>query len=90
MILADIDSATSAAIPTGSIAALLSFIVVILAGVILWQQKRIDKLYTEKSDLQDKRLADTNTFNEKYETVMGKFSQSFDLFTAKLQATKDR
>lgn len=90
MILADIDAATSSAIPTGSIVALLSFIVVILAGVILWQQKRIDKLYTEKSDLQDKRLADTNTFNEKYEAVMGKFSQSFDLFTAKLQATKDR
>ena len=57
-----------------------------LAGVIVYQQKKIDKLYKEKSDLQDARLADANAVRDRYDEVMGKFSLSFDLFVAKLDA----
>lgn len=68
---------------------LLTLIVTTLCGVILYQQRKIDNLYKANSDLQDKRLNDANLVRDRYDNVMGKFSQSFDLFAAKIE-TRDK
>lgn len=73
-------------IPT-TVVGLMSLIIVVLAGVIVWQQKRIDAAYKEKDLLQTARLADSSNVRDKYDAVMGKFSQSFDLFVAKIEAS---
>lgn len=76
-------------IPT-TVVGLMTLIITVLAGVIVWQQRRIDGLYKEKNDLQDKRLADAAAVRDRYDAVMGKFSQSFDLFSAKLEASREK
>jgi len=68
----------------------MALIITTLVGVIVWLQKKIDTLYQKNSDLQDKRLDDSILNRNKYDEVMGKFSQSFDLFAAKIQSSKDR
>lgn len=69
---------------------LLAIIITTLCGVILYQQRKVDVLYKEKSDLQDRRLADANIVREHYDTVMGEFSKSFNLFVAKLDGKEER
>jgi len=73
-----------------SVFGLMALIITTLVGVIIWQQKKIDGLYKDKSELQDKRLADANLVRDRYDAVMGKFSQSFDLFVAKLDGEREK
>lgn len=73
-----------------SVFGLMALIITTLGGVIIWLQKKIDSLYLKNSDLQDKRLADAVLNRDKYDEVMGKFSQSFDLFAAKIQSSKGK
>lgn len=68
---------------------LLGLIVSTLVTVVIYQQKKIDVLYKEKSDLQDKRLIDAGLVRDKYDAGMGKFSQSIELLVAKLSTGKD-
>lgn len=44
----------------------LGVIIVMLIGVVLWQQKRIDLKDKQITDLQDKRIADTNAYTSSY------------------------
>lgn len=64
---------------------ILAFIIVIMAAVIFWQNKKIEKLYDDKSALQEKRLEDKIETNERYTQVMGEFSRTAELLTGKLR-----
>ena len=44
----------------------LGVIIVMLIGVIVWQQKRIDIKDKQIVDLQDKRVSDTNAYTASY------------------------
>lgn len=65
-------------------------IIFVLCGVIVKREFLVQQLYKEKSDLQDKRLEDATANRDKYDAVMGKFSQSFDLFVAKLDGERSK
>ena len=45
---------------------ILGVIIVMLIGVVIWQQKRIDIKDKQIIDLQDKRVADTNGYTNSY------------------------
>lgn len=45
---------------------ILGVIIVMLIGVVVWQQKRIDLKDKQITDLQDKRVADTNAYTSSY------------------------
>lgn len=64
---------------------LLSFIVVVLAGVVTYQNKKINDLYNEKDGLQEKRLAEISNLTDKYNQSVGNFSTTIQLLTAKLK-----
>lgn len=44
----------------------LGVTVVALIAVVIWQQKRIDAKDKQITDLQDKRVADTNSYTNSY------------------------
>lgn len=44
----------------------MGIIVIILIGVVVWQQKRIDAKDVQITTLQDKRVSDTNLFTNGY------------------------
>lgn len=48
---------------------ILGVIVIMLLGVVVWQQKRIDKKDQQITTLQDSRLQDSTKFNDGYMTV---------------------
>lgn len=64
---------------------LLSFIVVVLAGVVTYQNKKINDLYNEKDGLQEKRLTEISNLTDKYNQSVGNFSMTIQLLTAKLK-----
>jgi hypothetical protein len=45
---------------------LLGIVILMLIGVVVWQQKRIDAKDKQITDLQDKRIADTNSYTSSY------------------------
>lgn len=59
---------------------------VILGGVVVYQNKRLETLYKEKDGLQDQRRADIVGILEKYSATVGEFSQTAKLLLAKLSA----
>lgn len=61
------------------------FFIAILAGVIVYQNRKINQLYTEKDSLQEKRLAEIANLTDKYNLSVGNFSQTVQLLTAKLK-----
>lgn len=60
-------------------------IIFTLCGVIIWYQKRVDKLQVDKDSLQEKRLNDIIAMDNKYTQVMDGFSQTSSLLLAKLE-----
>lgn len=63
---------------------LAGLVIFALCGVVTYQQRRIDKLQTDKDNLQDKRLQDMIETKDKYEEVVKAFSQTSSLLLAKL------
>lgn len=63
-------------------------VAVILASVVVYQNKRLESLYKEKGDLQDSRRTDAIDILTKYNEVMGDFSQTAKLLLAKLSGEK--
>lgn len=61
------------------------FIIIVLAGVITYQNRKINQLYTEKDTLQEKRLSEIAALTDKYNLSVGNFSQTIQLLTAKLK-----
>lgn len=59
---------------------------VILGGVIVYQNKRMENLYKEKDGIQDQRREDVLGLLNKYNESMGDFSQTAKLLLAKLSA----
>lgn len=59
--------------------------ITVLAGVIVYQNRKINQLYTEKDSLQEKRLAEIANLTDKYNLSVGNFSQTVQLLTAKLK-----
>ncbi len=59
---------------------------VILGGVIVYQNKRMENLYKEKDGIQDQRRLDILALLDKYNEAMGDFSQTAKLLLAKLSA----
>lgn len=45
---------------------ILGILVIMLIGVVLWQQRRMDKKDTLINDLLEKRVSDANTFRDGY------------------------
>lgn len=43
-------------------------IAVLLIGVVIWQQRRLDAKDKQITDLQDKRVIDTNAYTSSYST----------------------
>lgn len=65
---------------------LAGVVILVLGGVVAWQQARIDKLQREKDELQEKRYVDLMEFKDKYAEVMSGFSQTADLLYTKLSS----
>lgn len=59
-------------------------VVVILAGVIVYQNKKLEALYKEKDSLQDQRRQDILGILDKYTEQMGDFSLTAKLLLSKL------
>ncbi len=59
---------------------------VILGGVVVYQNKRMENLYKEKDGIQDQRRLDILALLDKYNEAMGDFSQTAKLLLAKLSA----
>lgn len=55
------------------------------SGVIVYQNKKLESLYKEKDELQEKRRLDVMEINDKYNAAMGNFSQMADLLLGKLK-----
>ena len=65
---------------------LAGVVILVLGGVVAWQQARIDKLQREKDELQEKRYVDLMELKDKYAEVMSGFSQTADLLYTKLSS----
>lgn len=63
---------------------LAGLVISILAGVVVYQNKKIEFLYKEKDGLQEQRRLDMVGVNEKQNEVLGNFSQTANLLLAKL------
>lgn len=59
---------------------------VILAGVVVYQNRKLEMLYKEKDSLQEQRRIDIVAIIEKYSEAVGDFSQTAKLLLAKLSA----
>lgn len=59
---------------------------VILGGVVVYQNKRMENLYKEKDGIQDQRRLDILELLDKYNAAMGDSSQTIKLLLAKLSA----
>lgn len=59
---------------------------VILGGVVVYQNKRLENLYKEKDGIQDQRRLDILALLDKYNEAMGDFSQTAKLLIAKLSS----
>jgi hypothetical protein len=73
---------------SGNVLLILAFIIVILGGVVVFLYRENRKLWVEKETLQDKRLTDITTLTDKYNVVVGNFSQTIQLLTAKLKGKR--
>lgn len=67
---------------------LAGLVISILAGVVVYQNKKIEFLYKEKDGLQEQRRIDMVGVNEKQNEVLGNFSQTAQLLLAKLSGEK--
>lgn len=63
-------------------------VAVVLAAVIVYQNKRLEFLYKEKDTLQESRRQDIVGILDKYNAAMGDFSQTAKLLLAKLSGEK--
>lgn len=63
-------------------------VTVVLAGVIIYQNKKLEFLYKEKDSLQEQRRQDILGILDKYNQAMGDFSQTAKLLLAKLSGEK--
>jgi len=61
-------------------------VAVILAGVVVYQNRKLEALYKEKDSLQEQRRLDIISILEKYNDAVGDFSQTAKLLLAKLSA----
>lgn len=84
MILAD--ASLSSPLVSTNIQVVLAFIVVVLAGVVVYQNRKIDALYKDKDAVQEKRLQDKIDILDKYNEAMGETSRTVELLTAKLKS----
>lgn len=82
--IADAISATP--LVSTNIQVVLAFIVVVLAGVVVYQNRKIEKLYSDKDNVQEKRLQDKIDVIDKYNEAMGETSRTVELLTSKLKA----
>lgn len=70
-------------IPT-TVVGILGFIVSGLVTVVVYQNRKIESLYKEKSADQEQRRLDMIAIIEKMNTLIGDFSQTAKLLLAKL------
>jgi hypothetical protein len=68
---------------------LAGVVILVLAGVIVWQQRRIDAISKEKEALQEKRYIDLMEMKDKYAEVMNSFSSTAELLYNKLSGKKE-
>ena len=68
---------------------LAGVVILVLAGVIVWQQKRIDTISKEKDALQEKRYVDLMQMKDKYAEVMSSFSNTAELLYNKLAGKEE-
>lgn len=61
------------------------FFILVLAGVVVYQNRKINQLYAEKDTLQERRLAEIASLTDKYNQSVGNFSQTVQLLTVKLK-----
>lgn len=61
-------------------------VITVLAGVVVWQQNRYDKLLIKNEGLQEKRYLDLMELKEKQSEVMSGFSKTAELLYNKLTA----
>lgn len=71
---------------SGNVLLILSFIIVVLGSVVVYLYKQNKQLWVEKDGLQERRLAEIASLTDKYNLVVGNFSQTIQLLTAKLKS----
>lgn len=69
---------------SGNVLLILAFIIVCVAAVVIYQNRKIESLYKEKDALQERRVQDKIDTSDKYNEVMGEFSRTTELLTRKL------
>lgn len=63
-------------------------IISVLGGVVVFQNTKIEKLYKEKGELQERRYADTTAERDKYSEAIAGFSKTTELLYKKLDGAK--
>lgn len=66
----------------------LVFLLILAFSIIVYQNRKIEQLYREKNDLQERRLNDKMETNDKYIQAMGESSRTMELLAAKLKSGK--
>lgn len=61
-------------------------VAVVLASVVVYQNRKLEFLYKEKDSLQEQRRIDIIAIIEKYSETVGDFSQTAKLLLAKLSS----
>lgn len=64
---------------------LAGLVIAVLAGVVVWQQRRIDKIQGEKDELQNLRLSDIVGFKDQLARLTEGSTQTYQLLLAKLE-----
>lgn len=65
---------------------LAGLVIAVLSGTVAFLFKELKAAYNDKTELQNARLEDSKEARRQYDETMGKFSQSFDLFVARLDS----
>ena len=68
----------------------LGFVVLIMSGVIIYQQRKLDKKEARIEELMQARLDDALEIIEKTSEIMSDSSQTLRLLTEKIESAKGR
>ena len=80
------DAALSSPLVSNNIQVVLASIVLVLAGVVVYQNRKIESLYRQKDGIQERRLQDKIDTIDKYNEAMGETSRTVELLTVKLKS----
>lgn len=64
------DSSPIGVLSSGNTTLILAFIIVVMAGVIVWQSRKIDQKEAKNETLQDARLDDFKTREDKVNSAL--------------------